>query len=425
MQERWTKPANEFTGCLPVVVTEAYSRCRHHAANVIAGTVHTQRTKDTLSVLSRLPRARDGRMRFSHLVAAILVLQDRCSALRLSPCATSLCSKPRPRSTLRLDAPVTFEQGGSSPTAEETASRLAMRINTVLSRRTGRLIAILERLQDGHNYSAIFRTCETLGIQSVWIIGPPAERYASRQALKRAATESRNEKFVRADENRQPNDSQPQLGSKRMRRRERTERTWKIDADLDAEHAAYGRGAARFLTVRDFDNVDDMREELKAVPGVELWCSDLGQAACVLEPGAPWMETETIPARVGLVFGTESTGVSNEMLQTCDRRVYLPMHGFSDSLNVGVAAALALEKVKDLLGGGGDYLTDDWVPEPPDVLRERWARRLSRDDGQLDLIQAALGEGSAVFDDLRRPDEFRKHTGKFTRGTRAQIGAKE
>ena len=164
-------------------------------------------------------------MRFRHLIAVILVVQDRCSALRLVPCAASLCSKPRPRSTLRLDASaVTFEQGGSSPTAEETASRLAMRINTVLSRRTGRLIAILERLQDGHNYSAIFRTCETLGIQSVWIIGPPAERYASRQALKRAATESRNAQFLRADANRQPNDSQPQLGSKRMRRRERTER---------------------------------------------------------------------------------------------------------------------------------------------------------------------------------------------------------
>lgn len=303
---------------------------------------------------------------------------------------------------------------------------MATRINTVLSRRTGRLIAILERLQDGHNYSAIFRTCETLGIQSVWIIGPPTERYTSRQSLKRAAAEGRNQQFARADENRQPTDDQPQPGSRRARKRERAERAWKIDADLDAEHAAHGRGAARFLTVRDFDSVEELREALKAVPDCELWCSDLGQAACLLETNASWMEKETIPSRVGLVFGTESTGVSNEMLQMCDRRVYLPMHGFSDSLNVGVAAALALEKVKDLLGGGGDYLSDalskdEWVPEPPEVLRERWARRLSRTDEQLGLIQEALLDGNAVFDDLRRPDEFRKHTGKFTRATRAQI----
>ena len=44
---------------------------------------------------------------------------------------------------------------------------------------------------------------------------------------------------------------------------------------------------------------------------------------------------------MALVFGTESTGVSNELLAACDRRVYVPQHGFADSLNVGVAAALA------------------------------------------------------------------------------------
>jgi hypothetical protein len=40
------------------------------------------------------------------------------------------------------------------------------------------------------------------------------------------------------------------------------------------------------------------------------------------------------------------------------------MDGFSDSFNVGVAAALAIERLKALLGGGGDYLTDDWVRPP-------------------------------------------------------------
>ena len=47
---------------------------------------------------------------------------------------------------------------------------------------------------------------------------------------------------------------------------------------------------------------------------------------------------------MALVFGTESTGVSNELLAACDRRVYVPQHGFADSLNVGVAAALATSR---------------------------------------------------------------------------------
>ena len=49
------------------------------------------------------------------------------------------------------------------------------------------------------------------------------------------------------------------------------------------------------------------------------------------------------------------------MLARCHRRVYLPMDGFSDSFNVGVSAALAIDRIKTMLGGGGEYLTDDWV----------------------------------------------------------------
>ena len=294
-----------------------------------------------------------------------------------------------------------------------------MRINTVLSRRTARLIAVLERLQDGHNYSAIFRTCESLGIQQVWVIGPPEERYASRQSLKRAAAQARAERFAKADENRLESDEPLRPGSRRARKRERAMRAWEADARLDADHASAGRGAARFLTVREFEDVESMRVALRQVPSCELWCSDLGQAACVLETDAPWVGAQRLPKRVALCFGTESTGVSNEMLESCDRRVYLPMHGFSDSLNVGVAAALALERVKELLGGGGDYLTDDWVPEPAAMLRDRWAVKLSRDEGQLERIRHALREGAApALDDLRRPDEFRMHTGRPTKFTR-------
>ena len=58
---------------------------------------------------------------------------------------------------------------------EDPASddRLLRRIETVVQRRTARIIVVLERLQDGHNYAAVLRTCESLGIQHVWIVSPP------------------------------------------------------------------------------------------------------------------------------------------------------------------------------------------------------------------------------------------------------------
>ena len=39
--------------------------------------------------------------------------------------------------------------------------------------------------------------------------------------------------------------------------------------DLDAEHAAHGRGAARFLTLREFDDVAAVRAALKEVNAAE------------------------------------------------------------------------------------------------------------------------------------------------------------
>ena len=153
--------------------------------------------------------------------------------------------------------------------------------------------------------------------------------------------------------------------------------------------------------------------------------TDLGQAASVLEADAPWLATVTLPKRVAICFGTESTGVSKEMLASCDRSVYLPMHGFSDSLNVGVAAALVLGQLQSLLGAAGDYLTDGWAPEPADVLRARWARTLSRDDDDLQRMEKALRGEVAPLDDLRRPDEFRGHTGRPTRSTRRRDAKRE
>jgi len=46
--------------------------------------------------------------------------------------------------------------------------------------------------------------------------------------------------------------------------------------------------------------------------------------------------------RVALVFGSEHTGVSDAVLEQCDGRYTIPMRGFSQSLNVSVAAALTL-----------------------------------------------------------------------------------
>jgi tRNA G18 (ribose-2'-O)-methylase SpoU len=51
-----------------------------------------------------------------------------------------------------------------------------------------------------------------------------------------------------------------------------------------------------------------------------------------------------VPEKLAIAFGTESVGCTEELLQAADARVYLPLRGFADSLNLSVAAALVLHQ---------------------------------------------------------------------------------
>ena len=105
-----------------------------------------------------------------------------------------------------------------------------------------------------------------------------------------------------------------------------------------------------------------------------LWVTDLSQhAVCLLTPTATTAASPEVPLRLAIAFGTESVGCTysgeyvtqfrpqnhvenvlhdfiytfpgvgtEELLQAADRRVYLPLRGFADSLNLSVSAALVL-----------------------------------------------------------------------------------
>ena len=211
-------------------------------------------------------------------------------------------------------------------------------------------------------------------MQHVWLVQPPSGEglYLSRAAGKRAndlshAADVKRRLQERAARGLKMEGVTP--GSRRDRRSKKADRAWVEDVALDQAHASLGRGAARFLSVRTFDSSEGCLAALRAVEGLEVWATDLGQGAKVLDRGAPWLADDArLPARVALVVGTESTGVSNAFLEAADERVYLPMNGMQDSLNVAVATALALQSVLNLYGPDacGDLLHDD-VPGADDA----------------------------------------------------------
>merc|ERR1712079_534471 len=119
---------------------------------------------------------------------------------------------------------------------------------------------------------------------------------------------------------------------------------------MDEKHTAFAKGAQRWLSVREFESSDACLAELRKA-GREVWVTALEQHAQVLAPGAPWLDEKfpaALPRRLALVLGSEGAGVSDFLKAAADRLVYLPLSGFAESLNVSVAAALAVRVLLQL-----------------------------------------------------------------------------
>ena len=59
-------------------------------------------------------------------------------------------------------------------------------------------------------------------------------------------------------------------------------------------------------------------------------------------PGAVPLESTRLPERVCLVFGSEGPGLSEELVERCERLVSISQYGSTRSLNAGAAAAIAM-----------------------------------------------------------------------------------
>lgn len=188
----------------------------------------------------------------------------------------------------------------------------------------------MERLHDGHNYCAVLRTMEALGVRHVWAVKPPAME-SNNSIRRRNAVE-----MVRKATNTRT----------RRRAQERVDAIWEEDAEEDRQHAAAAARAAQRLSVREFDTSAACIDALRGA-GLAIWATALEQRADVLAPGAPWLSA--LPPRVALVMGGEEAGVSRAFKEAADRLVYLPLSGFAESLNVSVAAALMAQLTLQLL----------------------------------------------------------------------------
>jgi len=127
---------------------------------------------------------------------------------------------------------------------------------------------------------------------------------------------------------------------------------------------AITRGCHKWLTIHYHLTPEECAEALRR-KGFRLW-------AAVPERNARPLHEIDFSRETALLFGAERDGFSAKMLELCDERYFIPMAGFSQSLNISVAAAVSLYvgacARRAALGGDTDLspgevaaLTDEWA----------------------------------------------------------------
>ncbi len=97
------------------------------------------------------------------------------------------------------------------------------------------------------------------------------------------------------------------------------------------------RGAERWLDLHHHADPASAIQAIKAT-GCSVWVADLSP------DGVPPQQVP-IDKPVCLWFGAELTGVSAAALEAADGVMTIPMHGFAQSLNISVSAAIAMSAI--------------------------------------------------------------------------------
>mmetsp|Transcript_11322 Transcript_11322/g.15797 ORF Transcript_11322/g.15797 Transcript_11322/m.15797 type:complete len:452 (+) Transcript_11322:197-1552(+) len=313
---------------------------------------------------------------------------DAPAGTRLSPSApasSSSSSSSASTSPVRSEVKDGLERGsgdmddGAAIDSDGVPRRLR-KCETVLQRRTDRMLLVIEKSYDPHNQHAVLRTAEAFGVQNVWFVDPPMMNQRKLKFFSEVTA------GFKSGVTGLGSDSVPGSSG------------FGSDIPNGLRYDRIARSAPMWLSLRHFKTTKGVLEALRS-EGREIWVTDLSQKAVPLEKES----NLKIPNLFALVIGRESDGVSDEMLAAADRRVYLPMHGFAESLNLSVATALVIQKLFMLC----PEMVGDMSEAARQELRARWYAQLARKSSQEELYRRFLDRPPKVYKDLRRAETLR------------------
>lgn len=192
------------------------------------------------------------------------------------------------------------------------------RIESVIYHRTDRITVMLENIYQSHNASAVLRSCDCFGIQNIY-----TAETIDRLSFSKAVT----------------------------------------------------KNVEKWLTLHRFnkdeeDNTTNCIHTLKSK----------GYVLVATSPHETSMLLDELPLDkpIALMFGREKTGLSQEAINAADYKIKIPMFGFSESLNISVSAAIALQALTKKLKS--DFPEEIWKLSQLEetALRREWYRKAVR-----------------------------------------------
>ncbi len=192
-----------------------------------------------------------------------------------------------------------------------TTERRLKKIERTIRARQHSLRVVMENIHDPHNVSAIFRTCDAVGVPKISLL------YTLEPFPKISRTSSSS--------------------------------------------------ANKWVEHEKFDNTDLCFNSLKK-EGFKIY-------ATLLDDKAVNIYDLDLTEKVAIVMGNEHRGVSQEAAKHADELIYIPMRGMIQSLNVSVATAVVLYEAQRQRELKGMYERSELPEEKIQNLIDEWCEK--------------------------------------------------
>jgi len=147
-------------------------------------------------------------------------------------------------------------------------------------------IIVLENIADAHNAAAVWRSADAFGFQKIYLVFSVEKSFNPKKVGKKSSA-----------------------------------------------------SANKWLSFKTFKNIDGCYSQLKK-EGYKIFATVLDKEAINLQ------SSNFTRKKIALVLGNEHRGLSDEAIKGADEKVYIPMKGMVQSLNLSVTAGILMYEVE-------------------------------------------------------------------------------